>query len=77
MNSIIYFLIGLGFGLLMDIIGRIIKKIKTKSIRCLFGIHKWKYDSSRHDANRSCDRCGHWEQPIYDMAYGCTYYIKK
>ena len=77
MNPITYFLIGMTFGLFMDVIGRIIKKIKIKPIKCLLGLHKWKYDSSRHNANRCCDRCGRWEQPIYDMAFGEVYYIKK
>ena len=50
--------------------------MKPAKLLCMFGIHKWKYTSSSHDADRICDRCSRYEIASYDMAYGCTFYEK-
>lgn len=44
------------------------------SIRCLIGIHKWKYgtDPDRFPAWRKCDRCNKEQEGIYDMSTGDT-----
>jgi len=52
------------------------KETLWRKLLCKLGHHSWVYNSIKHTANRCCRHCDRWEHPVYDMAYGETYYVE-